>query len=95
MVIWNLKLSRSLLLKTMTKGFNVKKEDQFKILELSTSGWFLVEDIAQNLTKERCDAMIKEYLRQGVAPERLMAVSQDDPRYPTDEKREGYVPVDM
>ena len=64
-------------------------------MELSTSGWFLVENRAQMLTKEQCDASLTEYQRQGVAPERLMAVLQDDPRYPTDAKETGYIPVDM
>ena len=71
------------------------EEKLYKIMELSTSGWFLVENRAQMLTKEQCDATLTEYQRQGVAPERLMAVLQDDPRYPTDAKETGYIPVDM
>jgi len=71
------------------------EEKLYKIMELSTSGWFLVENRAQMLTKEQCDASLTEYQRQGVAPERLMAVLQDDPRYPTDAKETGYIPVDM
>tara|TARA_Y100001951_G_scaffold103662_1_gene113018 strand:- start:1361 stop:1582 length:222 start_codon:yes stop_codon:yes gene_type:complete len=71
------------------------EEKLYKIMELSTSGWFLVENRAQMLTKEQCDASLTEYQKQGVAPERLMAVLQDDPRYPTDAKETGYIPVDM
>ena len=71
------------------------EEKLYKIMELSTSGWFLVENRAQMLTKEQCDASLTEYQRQGVAPERLMAVLQDEPRYPTDAKETGYIPVDM
>ncbi len=70
-------------------------EKRYKIMELSTSGWFLIEHRAQNLTKEECDLSLDEYQRQGVAPERLMAVRQDDPRYPTDSTDPGYIPVDM
>ena len=46
------------------------EEKLYKIMELSTSGWFLVENRAQMLTKEQCDASLTEYQRQGVAPER-------------------------
>ena len=67
----------------------------YKILELSTSGWILIENQAQNLTKEQCDASLTEYQRQGIAPERLMAVLQNDSRYPDAVTNPGYIPVDM
>ena len=71
------------------------EEKRYKILELSTSGWFLIENRAQNLTREECDASLKEYQRQGTAPERLMAVLQNDSRYPDESTNPGYIPVDM
>ena len=40
------------------------EEKLYKIMELSTSGWFLVENRAQMLTKEQCDASLTEYQKQ-------------------------------
>jgi len=59
------------------------KEKLYKVLELSTQGWSLIENNAQNLTSEQADAKIQESLESGTAPDRLKIVVQDDPRYPT------------
>ena len=67
------------------------KEKLYKVLELSTQGWSLIENNAQNLTSEQADAKIQESLGSGVAPNRLKIVVQDDPRYPTT-KTSGWVP---
>ena len=67
------------------------EEKRYKVLELSTQGWSLIENNAQNLTSQQADAKIQESLDSGVAPNRLKIVVQDDPRYPTDVDR-GWLP---
>ena len=67
------------------------KEKLYKVLELSTLGWSLIDNNAQNLTSEQADAKIQESLGSGVAPNRLKIVVQDDPRYPTTNTT-GWVP---
>ena len=42
----------------------------YRILELQTTGWEELEE-ATNLTKEQCDQKLKEYIGDGVAPDRL------------------------
>ena len=59
------------------------EEKRYKVLELSTQGWSLIENNAQNLTTAQADAKIQESLESGTAPDRLKIVVQDDPRYPT------------
>ena len=69
------------------------KEKLYKVMELSTQGWSLVENDAQNLTNEQADKRIQESLASGTAPNRLKIVVQDDPRYPTDVDP-GWFPTD-
>ena len=69
------------------------EEKRYKVLELSTQGWSLIENNAQNLNKSQADAKIHESLDGGVAPNRLKVVLQDDPRYPTELDR-GWFPTD-
>ena len=69
------------------------EEKRYKVLELSTQGWSLIENNAQNLTTAQADAKIQESLESGTAPDRLKIVVQDDPRYPTD-INPGWVPTD-
>ena len=59
------------------------KEKLYKVMELSTQGWSLMENNAQNLTTAQADAKIQESLESGTAPDRLKIVVQDYPRYPT------------
>ena len=67
------------------------KEKLYKVMELSTQGWSLMENNAQNLTNVQADAKIQESLESGTAPDRLKIVVQDDPRYPTQVDR-GWLP---
>jgi len=69
------------------------EEKRYKVLELSTQGWSLIENNAQNLNKAQADVKIQESLDSGVAPNRLKVVVQDDPRYPTDVDP-GWLPTD-
>ena len=62
---------------------------------LQAYGWHLIEDRAQNLTKGQCDRMLKEYIRKGENPNDLRAVSQEDPRFPTKPKSEGWLPTNF
>ena len=56
--------------------------NRYKLLELSTSGWSLLDNKSQNLTKEECDAWIQKAMDNGVAQNRLKVARQEDPRYP-------------
>ena len=69
------------------------KEKLYKVLELSTQGWSLIENNAQNLTGKQEDVKIQESLDSGVAPNSLKIVVQNDPRYPTDVDP-GWFPTD-
>ena len=69
------------------------KEKLYKVMELSTQGWSLIENNAQNLSKAQADVKIQESLDSGVAPNRLKIVVQNDPRYPTDVDP-GWFPTD-
>ena len=69
------------------------EEKRYKVLELSTQGWSLIENNAQNLTSAQADVKIQESLDSGVAPNRLKIVVQTDPRYPTDVDP-GWFPTD-
>ena len=53
-------------------------------MERVTMGWFLSDPTAQNLTKDECDRRLTEFVKGGANPKDLMAVIQDDPRYPND-----------
>ena len=67
-------------------------EKRYKILEQTTSGWFLIDDDAQELTKDECNVRIGKYIDGGQNPSVIKAVLQNDPRYPTLKPRPGYVP---
>ena len=69
------------------------KEKLYKLMELSTQCWSLMENDSQNLTSKQADARIQESLESGTAPDRLKIVVQDDPRYPTDVDP-GWLPTD-
>ena len=66
---------------------------KFKILELATQGWSLVERDYQNLTRVECDRILKGLVGEGIAPNRLKVALQDDPRYPTDDP--GFRPAEI
>ena len=73
----------------------MSEEIRYKILELVTTGYHLIDNRAYNLTKEECDAMLNEFVENGQSPNAIKAVLVDDPRY-SDEKptKTGYVPLD-
>tara|TARA_Y100001963_G_scaffold115792_1_gene160787 strand:+ start:513 stop:716 length:204 start_codon:yes stop_codon:yes gene_type:complete len=56
--------------------------NRYKLLELSTNGWSLIDNKAQNLTKEECDVWIQKAMNNGVAQSRLKVARTEDPRYP-------------
>ena len=67
-------------------------DKRYKILERVTTGWHLISNNADELTKEECDKMLKELVDQGQNPGDLKAVLQEDPRYPTQKPDPGFIP---
>ena len=49
----------------------MSEEKKYRVEELSTNGWHLVNGRAQNMSKEQSDAMLRECLDNGIAPSRL------------------------
>ena len=47
---------------------------RYQLLELMTEGWGIIDEDADNMTKEQCDAKLKDYIGNGVAPNRLKVV---------------------
>ena len=70
-------------------------DKRWKILERVTTGWHLIANNADELTKEECNKMLQELVDQGQNPGDLKAVLQDDPRYPTEKQDQGYVPTNL
>ena len=71
------------------------EEKRYKILELVTTGYHLIENRAYNLTREQCDALINDYIGNGQNPTSIKAVTLDDPRYIEEKPSDvGYVPQD-
>tara|TARA_B100000029_G_C17342369_1_gene875767 strand:+ start:160 stop:366 length:207 start_codon:yes stop_codon:yes gene_type:complete len=58
------------------------QEIRYKLLELCTNGWNLVDKNSENLTKAQCDEWIERALDGGISQDRLKVARQDDPRYP-------------
>ena len=77
------------------KKETMTEEKRWKILERVTTGWHLIANNADELTKEECDRMLKELVDQGQNPGDLKAVPQDDPRYPTEKQDPGYIPTNL
>jgi hypothetical protein len=46
----------------------------YRIEELYTNGWELIDPSARQLTRERCDALLSEYVGRGINPNYLRAV---------------------
>ena len=73
----------------------MSEEKRYKILELVTTGYHLIDNRAYNLTKEECDVMLNDFVENGQSPTAIKAVLVDDPRYkdeiPSDT---GYIPID-
>jgi len=49
----------------------------YRIEELFSSGWGLIEADAKQLTKEQCDLLLNNYLSLGYNPQYLRAVRDD------------------
>ena len=47
----------------------------YRIEELTTEGWTLIEDQAAKVTKERCDELLTQYVNGGQNPNRLRAIA--------------------
>tara|TARA_Y100000590_G_C15566416_1_gene956800 strand:- start:535 stop:816 length:282 start_codon:yes stop_codon:yes gene_type:complete len=77
------------------KKETMTEEKRWKILERVTTGWHLIANNADELTKEECDRMLKELVDQGQNPGDLKAVPQDDPRFPTEKADPGYIPTNL
>ena len=53
----------------------------YKVLRLTTEGWTLADDQAQNLTKEQCDQVLNNLVQmEGVNPRDLRAVRDNQER---------------
>lgn len=59
-------------------------EKRYKILELATQGWSLVDKDCQHLTKEQCDIKLKDLIGVGVNPNSIKVVLQGDNRFTAD-----------
>ena len=57
-------------------------EKRYKIMNESTTSWVLIDDKAQNLTKQECDKCINYLLIGGANPNYFKIAAQNDPRYP-------------
>ena len=49
-------------------------EKLWRIEELTTEGWTLLDDKAVKLTKDQCDVMLGEFMASGVTASRMRAV---------------------
>ena len=77
------------------KKETMPEETRWKILERVTTGWHLISNNADDLSKEECDNMLQELVNQGQNPGDLKAVTQDDPRFPTEKSDPGYIPQNL
>ncbi len=68
-----------------TQVLNTKKDmtKLWRIEELTTEGWTLLDDRAVKLTKEKCDIMLEEFLATGVNANRMRAVPDVGQPYKT------------
>ena len=51
------------------------EEKRYKIMNESTTSWVLIDDKAQNLTKEECDKWIDKLLNAGANPNYFKVVA--------------------
>jgi len=58
-------------------------EKLYRIEELTTEGWTLLDDKAVKLTKEKCDVMLNEFMASGVNASRMRAVPDVGQPYTT------------
>lgn len=50
----------------------------YKILQLFTNDWEVIDPRATRLTREQCDALLQQYVSEGVNPNHLRAVVDND-----------------
>ena len=60
-------------------------EKLWRIEELTTEEWTLLDDKAVKLTKDRCDVMLEQFLASGVNANRMRAVPDVGQPYTTPE----------
>ena len=58
-------------------------EKLYRIEELTTEGWTLLDDKAVKLTKEKCDVMLEQFMASGVNASRMRAVPDVGQPYQT------------
>ena len=58
-------------------------EKLYRIEELTTEGWTLLDDKAVKLTKSQCDVMLNEFMASGVNANRMRAVPDVGQAYTT------------
>ena len=58
-------------------------ERLWRIEELTTDGWTLLDNQAVNLTKDQCDVMLGEFMASGVTASRMRAVPDVGQPYQT------------
>ena len=46
----------------------------YEVRQLTTTGWYLLDQDATNLTKEQCDDKLDEYMSDGISPQRLKVI---------------------
>tara|TARA_B100001094_G_C17678991_1_gene552456 strand:+ start:227 stop:382 length:156 start_codon:yes stop_codon:yes gene_type:complete len=44
---------------------------KYELLTLQTSGWQLADEDSGNLTKEQCDQKLRDYIGDGISPDRI------------------------
>ena len=55
----------------------------YRIEELTTEGWTLLDDKAKRLTREQCDVMLEQFMASGVNASRMRAVPDVGKPYQT------------
>ena len=60
-------------------------EKLYRIEELTTEGWTLLDNQAVNLTKDQCDVKLNEFMASGVNANRMRAVPDVGQPYTTPE----------
>ena len=60
-------------------------ERLWRIEELTTEGWTLLDNQAVNLTKDQCDVKLNEFMASGVNANRMRAVPDVGQPYTTPE----------
>ncbi len=56
-----------------------ESQKRWKIVELSTNGWCVIDEQSTNLTKEEADKWLESYMNGGIPPSRLQVIPQHAP----------------